>query len=113
MRVVEDDKTKSPLIKWWIDISVKFMSSTERNRVALLLKLPPRDLVLTTHLSESRPSRVRLGKDNEGNESLSFFIQSLFVKNVPYVHSHSTLARFLGTLPSNSVQIVIHTHRPR
>mmetsp|Transcript_23709 Transcript_23709/g.24323 ORF Transcript_23709/g.24323 Transcript_23709/m.24323 type:complete len:656 (-) Transcript_23709:168-2135(-) len=88
LKKIEQD---SPSIKWWIDIAINTMASFEKERVAELFGLRVKDIFFSRHLEDTRSSRIRSGKN-----SVSFFIQTSWIKNIPYVHSHPRLAFLLG-----------------
>ena len=67
------------------------MANYEKERVADLLGLKPKDIFLNRHLDDTRSSRVRSGEN-----STSFFIQTSWIKNIPYVHSHPGIAYLVG-----------------
>lgn len=67
------------------------MASFEKERVAELFGLRVKDIFFSRHLEDTRSSRIRSGKN-----SVSFFIQTSWIKNIPYVHSHPRLAFLLG-----------------
>lgn len=67
------------------------MASFEKERVAELFGLRVKDIFFSRHLEDTRSSRIRAGKS-----SVSFFIQTSWIKNIPYVHSHPGLAYLIG-----------------
>lgn len=69
------------------------MATFEKERVAELFGLKVKDIFFAQHLEDTRASRIRAGKN-----SVSFFIQTSWIKNIPYVHSHPRLAFLLGTI---------------
>ena len=91
MRFVHDDAA-SFHVKWWIDLTVSSLTSTEKEHVARLLGIPNKNIIVSSaNLTNDRSSRVRAGVD-----SVSFFISTIYVKNVPLVHSHPKIVQLLG-----------------
>ena len=88
-RVAEDDSNLR--IKWWIDVAVIKMNLAEKELVAKLLGISKNDIILTGVLPENRHSRMRLGQD-----AVSFFVQTMWIKNIPLIHSHAGFSWLLG-----------------
>ena len=88
-KVAPDDGNKK--IKWWIDVAIIRMNFAEKELVAKLLGISKNDIVLTGVLPENRQSRMHLGQD-----AVSFFMQTMWIKNIPLIHSHPELKTFMG-----------------
>ena len=83
-------------IRWWIDISIIKMNFAEKELVSKLLGISKNEIILSGVLPETRSSRMRSGAD-----SVSFFVQTMWIKNIPLVHTHGEFASRFGMDATN------------
>lgn len=110
-----DNQRYGSNVLWWVDVSVKEVLPSVAAALIQNFGLPPdvETCFFNDHLTPDRDSRVRMGpgkiskpavkKANGGDalevQSLSLFVQSMWLKNLPVVHEYGVWVDYLWPPP--------------